>query len=230
MYKKVRKTLLIVFTTVLLSVITAFSLAVVFAYYSNLPRVYTDDNTSEIARIGMRINLLFDRLNPDDFTNGTTITYAEGRTGEFDNTKPWGSKDNPYIISLPRHMLNLYALQTSGYFYDRYIKNNYDNNDNYKENSQEVPYFLVCGTDGTPIAIDGKRNGSNIEIKPIGNEQYPFIGVVGGAQVAGNAEAPNGYESKSSVIANFTVAVTGDDQTDVGLFGKIGYLGDETNV
>ncbi|MBP5307777.1 MAG: hypothetical protein J6Z34_01440 [Clostridia bacterium] len=232
MTAKLKKILLTLFSTMLCSVIIAAALAVCYAYYSNLPRVYTDDNSSEIARIGMRVNLLFDRLDSTIYTDSShalEITYADGRTGTFykDNDADWGTIDNPYIISLPRHMLNLYALQRSGYFYDKFISENYSN-DTYIENSQSIPYFLVCNTDGSPATINGNINGSNVEIMPIGNERYPFIGSIGGAQISGTT-LYDGKTSDSSVIANFVV-LANDNEIDVGLFGKIGYMGDETAV
>ena len=218
-----KRKLLILFSIVLTTVLALTAMAV-YAWYTNVMHVYTTDGNPDHLRIGMRINLLFDRLNPSTFAEGSTIKYPDGTETTFDADEDWGTAANPYIISLPRHMINLYALQESGYFYERYISQNYTNGE--YNGGTSKPFFLVCETDATPACIDGDRNGTNITISPIGSDEYPFIGCVGGAQESGTATAPNDMTSISSIIANFTVEVT-DDMTDIGLFGKIGYLGDE---
>ena len=218
---------------VLAAVVTFLSisfLAATYAYYSNLPRVYTsDDSSGEIARVGMRINLLFDRLDPDQ-VGGVSLTYPdgteEGMTVAYDSTAQWGTAANPYIISKPRHMMNLYALQKSGYFYEKYISNNFTNGD--YNGGTSMPYFRVCEVDGKPAAVNGvKSDGSNVKINPIGTDEYPFIGRIAGAFADGTATL-NGKTSTSSILANFLVEVT--DETDVGLFGKIDYLGDSSST
>ncbi|MBQ9416644.1 MAG: hypothetical protein IJU20_07385 [Clostridia bacterium] len=221
---------IITFLTALLVLVVALSGTLVYAWLSSVPRVYTSDQDSgRIARVGMRINLLFERLDSESFISGSAITFADGTETTFDPSADWGSAQNPYIISMPRHMINLYALQQSGYFYDRYIKKNYTGEDpdtgSYIADSAIKPYFLVCNTAGQATCINGNVNNKNIEINPVGNEEYPFIGCVGGAQAGGTATAPNGKTSISSIIANFDVVVD-KDTPDVGLFGKIGYLGD----
>ena len=219
----------LLYTFILLLTALVLTATGVYAWYTSVMRIYTSDGNKQDTNIGIRINLLFERLRPADFPAGSTITFPDDTTATFDPNAEWGTPANPYIISLPRHMINLYALQESGYFYDRYISQNYDNGDpetgNYNGTSIK-PYFLVCETDATPVCVNGVRNGQSIKINPVGNDEYPFIGTIGGAQAAGTATAPNGKTSISSVIANFTVEVT-DDMTDIGLFGKIGYLGTE---
>ncbi len=229
MTKRAKRSLLCTF--ILLLVTLVISATGVFAWLSNMLRIHTSDSETD-SNIGMRINLLFDRLNPATFARGETITFPDGTTATFDPDADWGTEENPYIISLPRHMINLYALQEAGYFYDRYISKNYENGE-YIEDSNVKPYFLVCETDGTPACVDGTRNGQSIVIHPVGNDEYPFIGCVGGAQVKldeneqpTTTTAPNGKTSISSIIANFTVEAD-EDTPDIGLFGKIGYLGEE---
>ena len=225
--------LILVLICALFMSLAASTVAVTLAYYSNLPRVYTsDDDSGRIARIGMRINLLFDRLG--ESLSGATYRYPD-ETDEtatvLDPSAEWGSKQNPYVISLPRHLLNLYALQNAGYFYDRFIRRNYD--DGVYNGGGTMPCFLVCKPDGTPVAIDGSQLKKPIE--PIGNERYPFIGYVGGAIEEGTASTLLGVNvtadktSSCSVIKDITVAAKiGDARNpDVGLFGRIGYLGDE---
>lgn len=220
----VKKRVLLKTVIFVIALITLFTFSSILAWYSNLPLVYTSDlDPGHVVRIGMRINLLFERLRTSQFANGRTITYGDGITATFDSSADWGTAENPYIISMPRHIKNLYALQRSGYFKTRYIDKNYSDG-SYIANSKEMPYFLVCDTDGTPVAI----NGGGAAIQPIGNESYPFIGCVGGAQVSGTSTAPNGMSSTSSIIANYTVKAENDD-IDVGFFGKIGYLGDVTS-
>ncbi|MBP5289783.1 MAG: hypothetical protein J6Z79_07945 [Clostridia bacterium] len=223
----------LLFTALALTVTMLLAAAgvVTYAYFSTQPRVFTDDNTSQAARVGMRINLLFEKLRSGEAGNFSgTITYPDGNEAVFDPTADWGTAENPYIISLSRHMINLYVLQRVGYFDVRYVQENYDGNGEYIPNSGVKPYFLVCDPEtGQPVSVDGTRNNTNIEIQPIGNDEYPFIGCVGGAPAAGTCTAPNGKTSNSSIIANFTV-VPREDEPDVGLFGKIGYLGDEADV
>ena len=179
--KKSAKIAIIIALCTLLTIVGVFSALIVNAWFSNVPRVYTssDQDSGQIARIGMRIDLLFERLRPDEFTG--TIVYSEGKEATFNSNAEWGTAANPYIISLPRHMINLYALQRIGYFDERYISKNYDNNGTYIAKSEIMPHFLVCDVDGTPICVNGNINGSRTEIQPIGNDEYPFIGVIGGA-------------------------------------------------
>ena len=215
--------------SLILYLLAILSVAVSVAWFSGLVKIRTsDDETGYITKTGMRINLLFNRLNPSEFSNGSTIEYPDGTTATFDNSASWGSKENPYIINESRHVVNLYALQSSGYFNERYIEKNYSNGE-YIANSDIKPYFLVCDTDAKPISVNGQIKGKNIEIEPIGNDEYPFIGCIGGAQVEGTATAPNGKTAKDSILANFTVNPK-KDTPDVGLFGKIGYLGDESTA
>lgn len=162
------------------------------------------------------------------YRDGTTLTTT------YNSKAPWGSAQNPYIISEARHLQNLSALQSVGYFDLLYIANNFDAN-GYIAGSAAIPYFLICvdstKTDdsgnviaqaGNPIAISGTDLAA---IKPIGSAEHPFIGVIGGAFVDGTTTVA-GNQSTVSAIDSFQIQ-TNTNQTDVGLFGYIGYLGTE---
>lgn len=157
----------------------------------------------------------------------------------FDPDAPWGSPQNPYIIANERHLQNLSALQNIGYFDMMYIENNFTYNEGtatYTYNDGiSMPYFLICDENGAPVVIDATDIG---EIKPVGSAEHPFIGVVGGAFAEGTAiidingdgtlNAENDGDKTTSVSTLHGVKVqTNTDQTDVGLFGYVGYLGTE---
>ena len=168
------------------------------------------------------------------YRDGTTLTTT------YNSKAPWGSAQNPYIISEARHLQNLSALQSVGYFDLLYVANNFDTNGNYIEGSASIPYFLIC-TDttsttsgavaGQPITISGEELAA---IKPIGSAEHPFIGVVGGAFTTGTTTVigadttatTDDKTSSVSAIHGFKVQ-TNTNQTDVGLFGYVGYLGIE---
>ena len=171
---------------------------------------------------------------------GQYLHYNDGvSTGQltaYDPDAPWGSAQNPYIISETRHLQNLSALQSVGYFDMLYIGDNFVNGE-YQAGSASIPYFLICNTDGTPVTIDG--SALEDPIKPIGSAEHPFIGVIGGAFVNTKTETndnttttvqltTNVVDKTSSVstIHGFKIQ-TNTNQTDVGLFGYVGYLGDE---
>ena len=224
----------------------------VYAYFTTRVYVYTADG-QEVAHMGMNLQLLFGKLDPDKVADGKPLripnytvhdtgylVFNDGATETlFDHTAPWGSAKNPYIISEARHLQNLSALQNAGYFDLLYIGDNYDTDGNYINGSASIPYFLICDTDGTPINIDGTQ--IKVPVKPIGSAEHPFIGVIGGAFVDdydenGNldqdeAPAVAGKLTAVSAIHNFKVQ-TSTDQVDVGLFGYIGYMGQEptTNI
>ena len=163
--------------------------------------------------------------------DGQYLHYNDGVNDKtlYDPDAPWGSAQNPYVISEPRHLQNLSALQSVGYFDMLYIGDNYTSG-NYNEGSAAIPYFVICETDGTPVNIDGSE--INVPIKPIGSAEHPFIGVIGGAfkdgttTVAMADDGTGGKLSSVSAIDNFKVK-TNTDQVDVGLFGYIGYMGTE---
>lgn len=204
---------------VALTVTLLFGAVVTYAYFSTIGWVITNDGTKQIAQIGMNISLLFDRLDPDIVSDGTALNIG---TSTYDSAADWGTEQNPYIISDIRHLQNLSVLQEIGYFNELYIKNNYT--DGTYNNGTEIPYFLVCNPDGTPVTIDG----SKITFAPIGTDEFPFIGYVGGAFTNGTTTT-GGKSSTVSVLENIHV-VTTNDVTDVGLFSVISCLGSESTA
>ena len=192
---------------------------------------------------------------PDTATDETYyLQYRDGTTLKtpYNSKAPWGSAQNPYVISEARHMQNLSALQSVGYFDLLYLGNNFDANGNYIPGSASIPYFLIC-TDSPKYADDGKTvtaepgtpitiSGDQLDpIKPIGSAEHPFIGVIGGAFVNTKTETNSndnttttvqlttnvaGKTSSVSAIHGFKIQ-TNTNQTDVGLFGYVGYLGVE---
>ena len=224
-----RNVLLTAAVILLMLVVVAASTAV-YAYFSTRIYVYTSDGNREVAKLGMRLNLLFDRINPEEVAEDTPLSIVMTRDAEgvetyytYDSEAEWGSPQNPYIISDVRHLHNLSALQSIGYFADMYIKYNYEDEDmsgTYLETAV-MPYFLVCEPDGTPATVDCE----DFTITPIGTDEYPFIGYVGGAFVEGTTTV-DGYVSDTSAIYNLNVTAD-EDRSDVGLFGSIGYLGTE---
>ena len=189
-----------------------------------------------------------DTTNKGAWANATTGTtqylhYNDGTDDNptpYDPDAPWGSAQNPYIISEARHLQNLSALQSVGYFDLLYVANNFDANGNYIAGSASIPYFLICAdttsnstglTAGQPITISGEELAA---IKPIGSAEHPFIGVVGGAFTTGTTTVigadttatTDDKTSSVSAIHGFKIQ-TNTNQTDVGLFGYVGFLGKE---
>ena len=218
----------------LLSLIFVFATLTVYAYFTTRLYVYTNDGGVQVAKVGMQLQLLFDKLGsnvapgtdlkiPYYYTENSVLKYSGEVTATYDSEAPWGSAKNPYVISETRHLQNLSALQSIGYFDLMYLGNNFNGTD-YTEGSASIPYFLICTTSGAPVVIGGTAT-EEIEIKPIGSAEHPFIGVIGGAFAGGSVTVG---EKTSSVSAIHNVKVqTNIDQTDVGLFGYIGYLGEE---
>lgn len=230
----------------------------VYAYFTTRVYVYTDAG-KEVAHVGMNLQLLFGKL--DDDLDGTTIdlpNYQVNSAGHvvfqeqvtLDKDAPWGSAQNPYVISETRHLQNLSALQNVGYFDMLYIAENFGmvtvgegesatQEYGYIQGSASIPYFLVCDSLGRPVTIDGTKLTSSI--KPIGSAEHPFIGVIGGAFVNTKTETNSndnttttvqlttnvaGKTSSVSTIHGFKIQ-TNTNQTDVGLFGYVGFLGKE---
>ena len=214
---------------VLISVIALFLVLVsltVYAYFSTLAYVYTDEG-KEVAHIGMNLSLLFDKLESDGSNvDGTTLPFinpANGNKYVVDTDATWGTAQNPYVISEIRHLQNLSALQDIGYFYKLNIKNNFTDKEengkvvgkNYTAGANDKPYFLICKPDGTPTVIDG----TDIKIKPIGTDEYPFIGEIGGAIVT---EVPDGNGGTKKTVE--TIPVKGGLDTDTSaIFNKMGW-------
>lgn len=220
--KTVKRILLITFAVVL-----TLALAVLaYAYFSTRAYVVSSDGTKEFARLGMELNTFFDKLTVDPGTDIKILnktTSDETDTYKFDPTAEWGSPENPYIISELRHLRNLSVLQNIGYF-------------ELKEDGayeERMPYFLVCKPDGTPVVIDG--TGMADAYEPIGNNDHPFIGYVGGAFTEGTASRNDGEtvealkNSDQSVIYNVTIKPK-EDFVDIGLFGCISYNGNRADA
>ena len=92
-----------------------------YAYFSTLPRVYTE-NGREVARLGMNLSLLFDKIDSEAVLDGTSLGIIESKTVnadgnesfdyyEYDSTAEWGTPENPYVLSELRHLQNLSVLQ-----------------------------------------------------------------------------------------------------------------------
>lgn|GEM_PF-5350957 len=196
-----------------LALVLALGAFTAYAYFSTRARVYTADGSSKFARIGMDLNILFGILDSDQVATSVTTVTVGDVTVHYDPDAEWGSAANPYLINEARHLQNLSVLQEIGYFDELYLSKNTSSD------YSHIPYFLVCNSDGTPTSVGG------VQLVPIGSDDYPFVGYVGGAIQSGSVTV-NGKTCDTSVINNVTVRTT-DDVTDVGLFGTIGYLGTE---
>ena len=117
----------------------------VYAYFTTKVYVYTDEGKQEF-QTGMQLQLLFDKLGGDlngdviylpnytrvdDGNGGTYLTYNETVTldlvaKEDDPAAEWGSAANPYVISEIRHLQNLAALHSVGYFDLMYVNKNFN--------------------------------------------------------------------------------------------------------
>ena len=227
------KRILIISMSIMLIIMTSIAGFISYAYFSTVPRVYTEDGT-RIARLGMNLSLLFDKIDSEKVSVNTDLGILESEAGDthtnylYDFSKEWGTPQNPYIISELRHLQNLSVLQNIGYFDQLYISKNYENGV-YKGTGTVstpgepiMPYFLICKPDGSTTTIDG--NG--ITIKPIGTDTYPFVGYVGGAFAPGTSTSVGNLTSDISAIYNLFVQ-SSEDMIDVGLFGCISYLGNE---
>ena len=236
--KSVGKKLLIVLAITVSIALLSVAGIIGYAYFSTVPRVYTEEGT-QIARLGMNLSLLFDKIDSDAVAVDTDLGILQSKTTDaqgnevitnyrYDGTKDWGTPQNPYLISELRHLQNLSVLQDIGYFDQLYISQNYENG-SYKGDGTVadpgnpiMPYFLVCAPDGSATTIDGE----GIVIRPIGNDAYPFIGYVGGAFQAETTTEVGDFTSDTSAIYNVLIR-SDEDETDVGIFGSISYLGTE---
>ncbi|MCQ2413309.1 MAG: hypothetical protein MJ082_00740, partial [Clostridia bacterium] len=231
--KSKRKTAIIAITLSLIALVMLCTTVFTYAYYLAGITVYTNDGNKQYARLGMNLSLLFDRLDPDALTEENLSLKilkqkdAEGNVTyyEYDPERDWGSAYNPYIISDIRHLQNLSVLWGIGYFND--TTDSFDGSPESVENSR--PYFLICNPNGTPATI----NGTGVTIAPIGDSEKPFVGYVGGAFIEGKTKVggnspETGLNSDVSAIYNLKVQCT-DDRMDVGLFGTVGFNGDDTD-
>lgn len=231
---KTRKVL--VSSATLLTVLAAVLGLVTFAFFSTRAYVRTEDGT-EILRTGMKLSTFFDRINSDQtrprIANGTSlgiectdesittgvVTVGDKTYYAYDSSADWGSANNPFIISELKHFENLTVLQNVGYF--DVITSAFDQGGT---PCQCMPYFLVCEPDGTCVCIDGTEMDHAYE--PIGNDNYPFIGYLGGAFNGGTVTV-GGKSCDQSVLYNLKIEPK-RDYVDIGLFGNIGYLGDDS--
>jgi len=232
----------------LLSLVATSIVIISYSYFSVNVKVYTDDGQTSLFRMGMELNTFFDIINSGTtagnvsdgtdlgivctdtsvataYTSGTTMSantlyYNASGNYVFNSKATWGSASNPYIISKINHLQNLYVLQNAGYFNS--LTGN--GNDSGKLTENCMPYFLVCTSIGTPVTINGE--GRTFEY--IGNDTYPFIGYLGGSFASGTTTV-GGKTSSQSAIYDL-VSITDNDIIDVGLFGRIGYLGNDSAV
>ena len=193
---------------VFLGLLLAFMAITAYAYFSK-KEIYDGYFSGEVE-------LLFDRLNEEGMA-----AYGANTGITVSSDAEWGSAEYPYVISNVRHLYNLAELQRLGYFYKKYISQNADGT------YSNIPHFLVCTPDYRPVLIDGTNFKG---ITSIGTDQYPFIGSVRGVK---NTAAPITINASktcdTSAICN--IKVSGNPaNADVGLFGFVGYLGDESTV
>ncbi len=218
-HMSVAKKLMVISLCTLATVMAVLSAAIGYAYFTK-EEVYD-------AYFGIQVGELFDKLEPEALEDYQTRVLG----GSANSSAEWGTKENPYVISKSKHLYNLSQLQNVGYFERLYISENTFNN-GVLDTTQPIhmPYFLVCEPDGTPVCIEG----GDEKIKPIGTEDYPFIGSVKGAFVKGEdvtctippADGTGtGLVSTESVIHNVQV-IAPKSTVDVGLFGHISCLGD----
>lgn len=218
--KAKHKRIYMYFVTVMLALLIMASAVLSYAYFSKKD-IYDGYLSGEIE-------LLFDRL---DDTGLASYGAAEGITADKEQT--WGTKNNPYVISNVRHLYNLSELQNIGYFDKQFISKNYDENGNLVADPTNIPYFIICEPDYTPVLIDGS---SFKEITSIGNDEHPFIGSVKGVHIKTkdeNGETINKEQmvtvetntSATSVIHNVKVK-SNPSNVDSGLFGYVSFIGD----
>lgn len=207
--------LLICFLTLVFSLLTA---VVSFAYFSK-KEIYDGYFSGEVE-------LLFDRLNDQGITayqaHLDEVYKGPDKTVTASATADWGTEAYPYVISDVRHLYNLSELQRLGFFYKKFIDNQNP------ETPFSIPYFLVCTPAYTPALIDGTNFKG---ITSIGTDEFPFIGSVCGVKVKSEESETQkitvgGKLCDTSAISN--IKVSGNPaNADVGLFGYVGYLGDE---
>lgn len=200
-----RKRIMMAVMGTVLGVLTVV-LAVTCAAYFSKKEIYDGYLSGEVE-------LLFDHLSD----KGKTAYYEAANITVPDGTDPsWGSAENPYVISDVRHLYNLSELQRLGFFYKKYISVQEDGS------YTNIPYFLVCTPEYTPVLIDGTQFKG---ITSIGTDEYPFIGSICGVESTDATVTVNGKTCDTSVLYNITVSGN-PANADVGLFGNVGYLGE----
>ena len=182
-----QKTRLAVILTIALTFVINISM-VTFAYFVQ--------NSFRESWNEMEVDLIFGRLHSTMNPTGT-----------------WGSENNPYLISDPVHLVNLYTLQ------NRADKRLID------ENS----VFQVSTEYGKPVFIGGGTYNSLMNIQSIGTEEFPFVSKLRGVKATSTGDyitLPNSENgglvySDTSILGNIRVNAT-ENQFDIGIFGNVG--------
>lgn len=120
-----------------------------------------------------------------------------------------GTKEDPYVITRPRHLYNLSRLQSLGVFSEKkYFQLGYDLN-----NDGKYEFYSSDTGNGTSDVLDmSKISNSGYEITNIGNEANPFYGE---------------FEGMGLEIKGLTVH---SDLEDSGLFGYVASRGVVKNL
>lgn len=141
--------------------------------------------------------------------NRLDVNLVFGRLDESVNpTGAWGSDTNPYLISLPEHLVNLYTLQNRA---DRRI-------------IDENTVFQVSDEFGKPNYIGSFTSSNLMNISSIGTEDFPFVSTLRGVKTTNSDDfvtLPSGERSDTSVLGNIKVNAA-SNQFDIGLFGNVG--------
>lgn len=136
------------------------------------------------------------------------IRLLFGRLDENLASGPWGTEQNPYLISTVEHLQNLYVLQNSP---DSHLIN-------------ESSVFQVSDSQGYPVYVGSTNENNLLEMKSIGNEQYPFISLLRGVTTTNQSkyiQLPSGEYTDTSVLGNIKITPV-PGQVDIGLFGNMG--------
>ena len=171
------------------------------AYLSGTYRIF--------GRANIGINLMFDNLSTEGLkayreANG----IAEPEAGTEDEFYKWGHKGNPYVISHPQHLQNLFRLQNSGTLNGIFSNCKTD----------KVPSFVISTQDYEPATV------GNVTIEPVGNESYPFYGTLSGVVGQETPLGNTGKTTTTSAIHNVTVTAA-DGTPDIGFFGHVTCIG-----
>lgn len=120
-----------------------------------------------------------------------------------------GTKEDPYVITRPRHLYNLSRLQSLGVFSEKkYFQLGYDLNNDGKYEF----YSSDTGPETSDVLDMSKISNSGYEITNIGNEANPFYGE---------------FEGMGLEITGLTVH---SDLEDSGLFGYVASRGVVKNL
>ena len=160
--------------------------------YSFITLAYISSKLETSHQSSFNVNLLFGRL---DQSLGITA--------------PWGTDENPYLISEVRHLQNLYTLQ----------------NNLQSTLIDEESVFQVSDTFGKPIFIGGTSPSNLLNLSSIGSEENPFVSTFRGVVTTNSNDfitlPSTGEISDTSAIGNIRINASGTQQ-DIGLFGAVG--------